>query len=152
MSTGYIRADLRRLVATRADYLCEYCLIHEDDTFFGCELDHVISEKHGGLTREDNLAYACLTCNRKKGSDVASIVPETSELVRLFNPRTDRWGDHFGLLRLGPDGIMILSSTLIGKVTSQLLGLNDSPRLLEREALHQIGRYPTPAALARLGK
>ncbi|HLI56868.1 MAG TPA: HNH endonuclease signature motif containing protein [Actinomycetota bacterium] len=153
MSTGYIRADLRRLVAARADYLCEYCLIHEEDSFFGCEVDHVISEKHGGLTREDNLAYACLVCNRKKGSDVASIVPETGELVRLFNPRTDRWSDHFGLSPLGPHGIiMILASTPIGKVTSQLLGLNDSPRLLEREALRQIGRYPTPAAQARLGK
>jgi hypothetical protein len=138
-------------VAKRADSLCEYCLIHEDDTFFGCEVDHIISEKHGGTTREDNLAYACLACNRKKGSDVASIVPETGELVRLFNPRADRWGDHFGLLRLVPSGITILSSTPIGKVTAQLLGLNDSPRLLEREALYQIGRYPTPAAQARLG-
>jgi hypothetical protein len=139
-------------VAVRADHLCEYCLIHEDDTFFGCEVDHIISEKHGGTTQENNLAYACLACNRKKGSDVASIVPETGELVRLFNPRTDRWSDHFGLLHLDADGIMIVSSTAIGTVTSRLLGLNDSPRLVEREALHQIGRYPTSAAQARLGK
>jgi hypothetical protein len=102
--------------------------------------------------REENLAYACLPCNRRKGSDIASIVPETGELVRLFNPRTDRWRDHFGLLLLVPSGITILSSTPIGKVTAQLQGMNDSPRLLEREALHQIGRYPTPAAKARLGK
>lgn len=114
-------------MAARADYLCEYCLIHEDDTFFGCEVDHIISEKHGGLTREDNHAYACLVCNRKKGSDVGSIVPETGELVRLFNPRTDRWGDHFGLSPLGLLGITILASTPIGKVTSQLLGMNDGP-------------------------
>jgi HNH endonuclease len=81
-------------VAARAGHRCEYCLIHADDTFFGCEVDHIISEKHGGATREDNLAYACLFCNRNKGSDIASILPETGELVRLFNPRLDRWGDH----------------------------------------------------------
>ena len=41
MSTGYIGADLRRRVVLRAERLCEYCLIHEDDTFYGCEVDHI---------------------------------------------------------------------------------------------------------------
>jgi hypothetical protein len=60
MSETYISAELRRLVAARAEGLCEYCLIHEEDTFFGCEVDHIISEKHGGSTDAGNLAYACL--------------------------------------------------------------------------------------------
>ena len=42
--SSYINAALRRLVATRAEYLCEYCLIHEEDAFFGCEVDHIISD------------------------------------------------------------------------------------------------------------
>jgi hypothetical protein len=50
VSTSYISAELRRLVVARAESLCEYCLIHEEDTFFGCEVDHVISEKHGGVS------------------------------------------------------------------------------------------------------
>jgi hypothetical protein len=140
---SYIPADLRRLVATRADHLCEYCLIRADDTFFGCEVDHIISQKHGGATEESNLAYACLACNRNKGSDIASIIPGTGELVRLFNPRQDRWGDHF---RLDPDGITILALTPIGEATSRLLGLNDGARLLERDALRNTGRYPTTPA------
>lgn len=126
-------------MAARAGQRCEYCLIHADDTFFGCEVDHIVSEKHGGATREDNLAYACLFYNRNKGSDIASILPETGELVRLFNPRLDRWGDHF---RLGLDGITILPLTPIGEVTSRLLGLNSNARLLERQDLRQVGRYP----------
>jgi 5-methylcytosine-specific restriction endonuclease McrA len=65
--TSYINVALRRLVAIRADYLCEYCLIHENDTFFGCQVDHIISEKHGGQTEADNLAYACAFCNRAMG-------------------------------------------------------------------------------------
>jgi len=134
-------------VAARVDHLCEYCLIQSDDTFFGCEVDHIISEKHGGATEEDNLAYACLACNRNKGSDIASIIPGTGDLIRLFNPRKDRWGDHF---RLDADGVTILSLTPIGEATSRLLGLNDGTRLLERDALRQVNRYPTPAARKHL--
>lgn len=58
MSTSYIPLALRRLVAARANQLCEYCLMHEDDTYFGCQVDHVISEKHGGPTNPENTAYA----------------------------------------------------------------------------------------------
>ena len=42
--------DLRRQVAARAYRVCEYCLVHEDDLFNACEVDHVISIKHGGPT------------------------------------------------------------------------------------------------------
>lgn len=93
--SGPIGAGLRRLVVSRAARCCEYCLTPEDDTFFGCEVDHIISLKHGGETAEDNLAYACLSCNRNKGSDISSRIPETGQLVRCFNPRLDRWSDHF---------------------------------------------------------
>ena len=92
--SGYMPAHLRRLVAERAGDICEYCLIHRDDTFFGCEIEHIISEKHGGATSEENLAFACMTCNRLKGSDIASISKRTGQLTRLFNPRTDRWREN----------------------------------------------------------
>ncbi len=80
---SYLSDDLRRLVAKRANSLCEYCLVHEDDTYFGCEVDHIISVKHGGSTTADNLAYACFFCNRDKGSDIGSIVWETNKFVRF---------------------------------------------------------------------
>ena len=92
MSTDHISAALRRLVAARADNLCEYCLIHEGDTFFGCEVDHIISLKHGGPTEENNLAFACLVCNRNKGSDIASLVPGTEDLT-LPASAEDRFGE-----------------------------------------------------------
>lgn len=31
---------LRRQVAERAYQVCEYCLIHDADTFWGCQIDH----------------------------------------------------------------------------------------------------------------
>ena len=72
-----VSAALRRLVVQRAHFLCECCLIHEEDTFYGCQVDHIISIKHGGLSESENLAYACPFCNRSKGSDIGSIEPGT---------------------------------------------------------------------------
>ena len=75
--TSYVGVELRRLVQSRAKQICEYCLMHEADTYAGCQVDHIISEKHGGLTSADNLAHACAVCNRGKGSDIASLSSST---------------------------------------------------------------------------
>jgi 5-methylcytosine-specific restriction endonuclease McrA len=68
-----VAEPLRLRVAERAYRVCEYCLVHEDDLYHGCEVDHIISQKHGGRTAEENLAFACFHCNRHKGSDLGSI-------------------------------------------------------------------------------
>jgi hypothetical protein len=135
--TSYVSADLRRIVIARSKRRCEYCLIHEDDTYLGCQVDHVIAEKHGGPTRLDNLSYACTFCNRAKGTDLGSLASDTGELVRFYNPRTDNWAEHFQL-----DGVRIESLTAIGEVTVRILGFNQPDRLLERESLQHVGRYP----------
>lgn len=127
----------------RAAYLCEYCLIHEEDTYFGCQVDHIISEKHGGLTESQNLALACTVCNRTKGSDIGSLVWETGRFVRFFNPRTDKWSEHFRL-----QGVEIVPITEIGIATNNILKFNDSERLMERQELAELGRYPTLEAIA----
>jgi hypothetical protein len=142
---SYISEELRRRVATRAAHLRVYCLIHEEDAFYGCEVDHIISVKHGGPTEADNLAYACVFCNRQKGSDIGSILWTTGEFSRFFNPRIDRWREHFRL-----EGTIIQPQTGIGEVTARILGFNHSDRLLERQTLTAVGRYPTASALARM--
>jgi hypothetical protein len=132
----YVGPELRRLVAERAGRRCEYCLVAEEDTFLGCEVDHVVSLKHGGPTEPDNLALACAFCNRHKGSDIGSI-SRAGELTRFYNPRSDRWADHFRLA-----GDLIEPLTEIGEVTARILKFNDGERLLERQALRAAGRYP----------
>ncbi len=39
----------------RAGGACEYCLAPEATALFAHEVDHVVAEKHGGTTTEDNL-------------------------------------------------------------------------------------------------
>ena len=128
MSGSHIPAKLRRLVIARAGAACEYCHIAEADTYFGCEVDHIISEKHGGLTEEANLALACVTCNRAKGSDIATPADDGS-VIELFHPRRHPWVDHFVV-----EGFAISGRTAIGRATVRLLKFNSPERLAEREA------------------
>jgi hypothetical protein len=136
---------LRRQVAERAYHVCEYCLIHEDDTFWGCQVDHIVSRKHGGPTEPGNLAWACACCNNNKGSDLGTLVGEPPQLVRLFHPRTDRWSQSFQL-----NGVRIEASDPAGEATVKLLQFNHDTRLRERDVLAEAARYPTIEALARM--
>jgi 5-methylcytosine-specific restriction endonuclease McrA len=88
-----ISEKIRKAVAIRANYRCEYCKIHNDDMFLSFELDHILPLKHGGTSDIENLAFACPHCNQHKGSDFATIFE--NQIIRLFNPRTDAWKDHF---------------------------------------------------------
>ena len=140
----YISVESRSIIAERAGHRCEYCHIHNSDTFFGCEVDHIISKKHGGSNDLENLAYSCLYCNRHKGTDIGSIHPGTGKLTRFFNPRKDSWRKHFHL-----NGVTIEPLTSVGEVTARLLGFNEPERLLEREALIAIGAYPAPTPASK---
>lgn len=133
----YIPTDLRALVLARARESCEYCLVHADYAVLVHEIDHVIAEKHGGITEAENLAYACAQCNRFKGSDIATLDPHTGKVEPLFHPRRQRWQEHFRL-----DGPGIVSLTPTGRATERLLQLNQIDRILLRKALLSAHRYP----------
>lgn len=132
-----ISQSLRRSVALRAAFQCEYCRMPEAELFAGCEVDHIISRKHGGLTDAANLALSCERCNRAKGTDVGSISGTENRFVRFYNPRIDRWHEHFRL-----DHARIEARTEIGEVTVRLLRFNAPDRVLQRWSLQQIDVYP----------
>jgi hypothetical protein len=121
----------------RASYRCEYCLLPEELATFSHEPDHIVPVKHGGETIADNLALACYWCNRLKGSDLATLDPQTSEITPLFNPRQHVWTDHFRL-----DGAEIVPLTPIGRATVTLLRFNRADRLTVRHILVQSSCYP----------
>src|SRR5258708_39794202 len=125
----------RREVADRAYHVCEYCLIHEEDTFWGCEVDHIISRKHGGDNALENLAWACAVCNSYKGSDLGTLVGQPPQLTRLFHPRADRWAACFQLT-----GVRIEPLNPIGEATVKLLKIDHENRRREREILARVGR------------
>ena len=134
MSKTYIKASLRKQVYKRAKGCCEYCLIPDIAAFAPHEVDHVIAEKHGGLTKADNLALSCALCNKHKGSDLTSIDPETGDIVPLYHPRKDQWCEHF---QIKDAKFIALSSK--ARVTIRLLQLNQQDRIEEREYLLEAG-------------
>jgi HNH endonuclease len=140
MARSHIPARLRRLVIERARGCCEYCLLHQDDTDFAHHVDHLIALKHGGRTEEENLALACMECNLRKGPDLAAIDPVEGVMVELFNPRVQRWSEHFTLVSAS-----LVGETPTGRATVALLRMNDPARLLERQRLIVAGRYPRTA-------
>ena len=132
-----ISAALRREVRERAGERCEYCLLAESQAFFPHEPDHLIARKHDGETVSANLALACFDCNRFKGPNIASLDPVTGELVPLFNPRTQKWTEHFQL-----SGGRIVPLTPVGRVTESMLRLNVPVRVEARERWNALGLYP----------
>ena len=93
--------------------------------------------KHGGESTSDNLAYACVICNRYKGPDIAAIDQSSGKIARLFDPRRDFWSDHFRF-----EGATIEPISSVGSATVSLLRLNAPERISERRLLQSLGRYP----------
>ncbi len=140
MSREYIGVALRREVIQRAGNCCEYCRIAQEDQFFVFQIDHIISEKHGGPTTSENLSLSCPDCNAFKGSDIASVDwSEGGVVVPLFNPRLQQWDRDFAIDDQTGE-IQPLSPE--GRVTIRVLRINDAERIKDRLLLIQSGRYP----------
>lgn len=130
---------LAHLVRRRAGFRCEYCLISEALYPGRYEIEHVVPRQHGGPTTAGNLAYACIHCNRHKGTNLAGIdwLTSRTKLVRLYNPRRHRWTRHFVW-----DGARVIGRTGIGRVTVEVLAMNDPLRVALREQLIAEGVFP----------
>jgi len=131
--------ELAQAVRVRANFCCEYCrlpAVHHPGPF---EIEDIIPEQHGGLTVFENLAFACLHCNRHKGPNLVGIERTRSrmKIVRLFNPRLHKWNFHFKW-----DGGRIVGRTSIGRVTIQVLAMNDPVRVGLRDELIEEGVFP----------
>ena len=124
-------------VRERAKLACEYCLMPQSIHRLRFPIDHIIARQHGGATTIDNLALACGRCNRHKGPNLAGIDPETGNVVRLFNPRSDRWNAHFRW-----DGAIVVGISPEGRATVFVLAMNHPEDVAIRSELIGQGRFP----------
>ena len=88
-------------------------------------------------------SLACFSCNNHKGPNIAGRDPNTGRMVRLFNPRSDEWQQHF--LWNGP---LLVGQTSIGRSAIAVLEINLPRRVALREALIEEGVFP-PAAVEK---
>lgn len=125
---------LRVLVRRRAHFRCEYCHFPERFAELHFQIDHITARQHRGPTKADNLAFACFRCNSHKGPNLSGVDPATGSLERLFNPRLDRWTEHFRWKRA-----VLIGGTPVGRATVAVLNINRADVLLLRATLMEEG-------------
>ncbi len=117
-------AATREFVRRRAADRCEYCGLCQEHSELRHHVEHITAKQHGGSDDAGNLALACHRCNLRKGPNLSGVDPQSTQVVRLFHPRMDRWSDHFGV-----EGARITGLTAVGRATVHVLDLNDARRL-----------------------
>ncbi len=106
------------------------------------EVEHLLPRAKGGSDEEENLWLSCSLCNRYKGAQVSAVDPLSGDAVRLFNPRQDRWSDHF---LWSADEVNIAGRTPEGRATVEALKLNNELAVEVRRNWVQAGWHPPPA-------
>jgi len=101
MSPHALSVALRQRVAEAACFRCGYCLTSQRIIGPLLEIDHIIPEARGGTSGEENLWLACPMYNSHKADRQETVDPESRSAVPLFNPRSERWEDHFEWMEAG---------------------------------------------------
>jgi hypothetical protein len=124
MPRDYLPVEVVRRVREAARHRYGYCLSPQHLVMARLEVEHIIPVARGGVSDESNLWLSCPLCNRSKGDRTSAADPETGEMVPLFNPRSQRWSEHF---RWSDDGLRIVGLTPTGRATVAALHLADDP-------------------------
>lgn len=133
-----ISSQQKRLVRQRAGECCEYCRLSQSGQLIRFQIDHIIAAKHGGEDTDDNLCLACYECNIYKGSNVAALDPLTRDATKLYDPRQQKWDDHF---QINPDAVLT-GLTSEGRATILVLRMNEEERVKQRLGELMSGDYP----------
>lgn len=134
---------VRRRVAAAFFDCCAYCRSAQEYIPEKLEIEHIRPRGRGGSDDESNLCLACGECNRRKATRMTGRDPETNRRVLLFNPRKQRWPDHF---RWSESGIKVFGTTPCGRATVAALQLNSRLWLLVRANWVAAGWHPPKAS------
>jgi hypothetical protein len=131
--------ELRDRVRRQAGDRCGYCQSAQRYVFGPLEIDHLLPTARGGTDDEENLWLACRLCNGYKSDHTHGRDAVTGEEVRLFNPRLQRWADHFAW---SADGTQMRGLTPCGRATVLVLQLNNVLAVMVRREWVAAGWYP----------
>lgn len=79
----------------------------------------------------------CSFCNLYKDPNLSGIDFQSGKIVRLFDPRRQKWKRHFEW-----NGPILEGKTLIGRATIRVLQINLDIRVALRQSLIDIGLFP----------
>lgn len=78
-------------------------------------------------------------CNDYKGAQTHAMDRASDELVHFFNPRTQKWSDHFFW---SEDGVYIIGQTPCGRASVDAIQLNNEYVVLARKNWVRVGWHP----------
>jgi hypothetical protein len=139
VTSGRISEAVRARIRAQAGNRCGYCLSRQDYVPWPLEIEHIIPKAKGGTDDEENLWLACRACNLYKADQTHGRDPLTGHLVRLFDPRQQRWSRHF---RWSADGALIIGCTACGRATAMTLNLNNMVAVTVRRNWITAGWHP----------
>lgn len=128
---------LSRVIWSRAQGRCQYCLMHESLQGATFHVEHIIPKSKGGESTLENLALACPGCNLRKADRTTAVDPLTGEQVLLFHPIRQRWSEHFRFKGYEMEGY-----TAVGRAAVAMLDLNQIRRQRIRQVEEAFGLYP----------
>lgn len=140
MSPRGVSAAVRQRVAIAARFRCGYCLTAQRIIGPLLEIDHIIPEARGGTSVEENLWLACPMCNSHKADRQEALDPESRAMVALFNPRAERWEEHFEWIEAST---IIQGKTSQGRATVMALQMNH-PDIVAARRLWAISGWHPP--------
>ncbi|WP_330205295.1 HNH endonuclease signature motif containing protein [Cyanobacterium sp. Dongsha4] len=131
--------SVRQEVRKRANNHCEYCLSSQEYVMGILQIDHTIPVAKGGKNDTTNLCLACELCNQYKWVQIESQDLETGNIVRLFNPRLQKWSEHF---TWSENGTEIRALNPCGRATVNALKLNNTLAVMVRKNWVKAGWHP----------
>ncbi|MEM9946864.1 MAG: HNH endonuclease [Cyanobacteria bacterium P01_D01_bin.36] len=137
--SDYVSAELKAQIRQQARNRYGYCLSLQQYVLGTLEIEYIIPKSAGGSSREDNLWMACRPCNSHKADRTHGIDPLSEETVALYHPRKQTWNDHFAWSN---DGTHIVGTTPCGRVTVEILQLNNPFSVAVRRSWVSVGWHP----------
>jgi HNH endonuclease len=139
MSKVRVPKSIRKAVIERAKDCREYCVGQQAYSMDTLSIEHTFPRSKGCTNDFNNLALSCQGCNTCKHTYIDAIDPETNQTVPLYNPRKNKWEEHFSW---SEDYTLILGITPTGRATIDLLQLNRLGNQNLRQVLYLTGYHP----------
>lgn len=135
----HIPKSVRDKIAALARHRCEYCQTAQEISGAQMNIEHIVPVSRGGGSDEGNLCLSCSWCNSYKWAKTFGIDPVSQQQVNLFNPRQQKWSEHF---RWSADGVYVVGLTAVGRATVEALKMNNEYIVPARRHWVEAGWHP----------
>ncbi len=135
----YLPENLRERIDDADRRICRYCYTAEANSGVRLTHDHIVPVSKGGATVFENVCLACSACNEFKADLTHAVDAVTGESMPLFDPRTQRWGEHFAW---SADGTRVEGVTPTGRATVLALRMNQPLIVTARGRWVRVGWHP----------